>query len=582
MSSPRRLPRDVPGFQQVVLGVCEQDVGLPPLGESGVRALLREAPFEWSFAWTSRIDAEIRNGRVRERAAAAQAEAVARAFDGHPMRLELVSLVMSQHRELFNTPYLHAVQRLLVLEAADGSSERPGDRRRLQDAFLGMCNVVTPPSGGRGRSSRDEFVAAMTRSAVSNATEAPFDAIARAYAIYYELPRRPGAASMPNYFPPYRWEPDAQRTVSVHERFMIGMAVLGNVGVWGDELPPPERPTGVPPDYFDVLATELEGGDSGRLSDAICGDRAFFRAMFQREKAEPGANAWNSIPFQVRPLLVQEKGGYLLSSSNALASWMTRGVHYACLTPIEGTPDAQAFLTYVGRLFEAYAVEMLQEAHKGEPETRVIGEQPYDNGSSHTSDVAIADGSDLVLIEIEAHRFTKEALLSGDAKQVLEELETMIVAKARQVDQCITALIRPQAPATLPGVDMTEIERIWPVVVIEGGIVQNTLLWEHLTEELAGTLQHNRVQALSVITMDELEMAAGVVEHDHHPLAMLLSRWKFGRFKHTDLTYFCSTRPEMRKRRKTKLAERRWRRLTEEVASAFSDEARVRLLSDDT
>jgi hypothetical protein len=571
----------MPGFQQVVLGVSENDVGLPPLGESGVRALLREAPFEWSFAWTARIDAEIANGRVRERAAAAQAEAVARAFDDHPKGIELVQLVMSEHRELFNTPYLHALQRLLVLEAADRSEERPGDRLRLQDAFLGMCNVATPPSGSGGRFDRDELVAAMARSAVSNATEAPFDAITRAYAIYYELPRRPGASSMPNYCPPDRWEPDARRTVSVHERFMIGMAVLGNVGVWGEELPPPERPTGVPPDYFDVLAKELEGGDSRRLSGAISGDRAFFRGMFQREKSGSRANAANSIPFQVRPLLAQDNGGYLLSSSNALASWMTRGVHYACLTPIERTRDAKAFLAYVGRLFEAYAVEMLQEAHKSESDARVIGEQAYDNGSSHTSDVAIRTGSDLVLIEIEAHRFTKEALLSGDAKQVLRELDTMIVAKARQLDQCITALLRPRAPAALPGVDMTAIERIWPVVVIEGGIVQNTLLWEHLMEQLAGTLQQTRVQLLSVMTMDELEMAAGVVEQDHQPLASLLRRWKFGRFKHTDLTYFCSTRPEMRKRRKTKLAERRWRRLTEEVASAFSDDARARLFSDD-
>jgi hypothetical protein len=161
---------------------------------------------------------------------------------------------------------------------------------------------------------------------------------------------------MPNYCPPERWEPDTRRTVSIHERFMIGMAVMGNVGVWGDELPPPERPTGVPPDYFEQLAKALEDGDSRRLEGAIAGDRAFFRAMFDREKPGLDINASNSIPFQVRPLLAQNTGGYLLSSTNALASWMTRGVHYACLTPIERTPTAQAFLTYVGRLFEAYAV----------------------------------------------------------------------------------------------------------------------------------------------------------------------------------------------------------------------------------
>jgi hypothetical protein len=378
----------------------------------------------------------------------------------------------------------------------------------------------------------------MARSAVANATEAPFGAITRAYAIYYELPRRPGASSTPNYCPPERWEPDVRRTISVHERFMIGMAVMGNIGVWGDALQPPERPTGVPPDYFEQLANALEDGDSGRLSRSIAGDRAFFRTMFEREKPGLDTNASNSIPFQVRPLLAQSNGGYLLGSTNALASWMTRGVHYACLAPIEGTPAAQAFLTYVGRLFEAYAVELLEDAHRAQPDVRVMSEQPYDDGSSQTSDVAIVDGSDLVLIEIEAHRFTKEALLSGDADQVLTELDTMIVDKARQIDQCITALRRSESPATLPGTDMSEIERIWPVVVIEGGIAQTSLLWEHLTERLTGALQQTGVQKLAVMTADELEAAAGFVEHGHH-LAMLLHRWKSGSARYSD--FMCTS-----------------------------------------
>ena len=367
------MPREIPGFQQVVLGVTEQDVGLPSLGESGVRALLRDVPFECAFSWTARIDAEIRNGQLNARAAAAQCKSVAVAFHGHPKQQELVELVATEGRELFNTPYLHTLQRLLVLDATDGFEEAPGDLRRLQDALLGVCNVVSPASARPLEFDRDHYVTLMVRSGVVNATESMVDAITRAYAIYHEMPRRPDAPEMPNYCSPERWAPDTERGVSVHERFMIGMAIMGNVGVWDEELPPPERPTGVPPDYFVQLAKELDGGDSQRLSRAISGDRAFFRRMFRREKPELATNALNSIPFQVRPLLAQTNGGYLLSSTNALASWMTRGVHYACLTPHEDTPTAYAFLTYVNRLFEAYAVELLQSAHEGQAEVRVIG-----------------------------------------------------------------------------------------------------------------------------------------------------------------------------------------------------------------
>jgi hypothetical protein len=414
----------------------------------------------------------------------------------------------------------------------------------------------------------------MTRSGVVNATESMFEAITRAYAMYYEFPRRPSASSIPNYCPRQDWEPDTQRTISVHERFMIGMAIMGNVGVGSQALPPPGHPTGVPADYFEKLAEELEGGDSRRFAGAVAGDRAFFRRMFERENPESGHA--NSVPFQVRPLLAQAGGSYLLTSTNALASWMTRGVHYACLTPIEGTPVAHAFLTYVGRLVEDYAVELVEDAHKKQPEVRVIGERPYDHGSSRTADIALVDGSELVLIEIEAHRFTKDALLSGDAAQVLRELDTMIVSKAQQLDQCISALRRPEAPAQLPGVDMRSIERIWPVIVIEGGIVQNALLWDHIEAELADALQQDGVQQLSVMTMNELEAAAGFVEHGHH-VATLLRRWKFGSGKHVDFTYYCSTTPGLQRQRRASLVERRWQRLNNEASSAFSPETRARL-----
>lgn len=567
-----RLPREMPGFQQVALGVIEQDVDLRPLGESGVRALLRGVPFEWAFARTARIDAEIRHGQFRRRAAAAQLESVAVAFYEHPKQQQLVELVAAEGRELFNTPYLHALQRLLVLDAADGSGAGPEDLRRLQDAFLGICNVISPSSARPREFDPDHYVALMTRSGVANATESIVEAITRAYAIYHELPRRPGASMMPNYCSPERWEPDVKHDISVHERFMIGMAIMGNIGVWGDELPPPVRPTGVPPDYFVQLARELNSSDSNRLSRAIAADRAGFRRMFGKET--PG-NASNNIPFQVRPLLAQAGGGYLLSSTNALASWMTRGVHYACLTPQAGTQAAQAFLTYVGRLFEAYAVELLKSAHETQPDVRVIGEQTYDS-SSKTSDIAVADDNDLVLIEIEAHRFTKEALLSGEIDLTLRELDTMIVSKAHQIDQCITALQRRRSPATLPGVDMDRIERIWPVVVIEGGIVQNAVLRDHLDKHLAQTLQQVGVQRLAVMTMNELEAAAGFVEHRHR-LAMLLRRWQFGQGKHADFTYYCATTPGLQHHRRAKLVEQRWVRLTQEVNSAFPEETLARL-----
>lgn len=330
---PHRLPQHVRGFEQVVLGLTEEDMGWPPLGEAGVRAVLADVPFDWAFAWTARIDAVIRHGVLHERGQLVQLEVVADVFVDHPKHREITALVAKQARTVFSTPYLHAIQRLLIEEAGDGHEERAGDRRRIQDAVLGICNVASPAATGPERFDLDYHLASMTQSGVINATEPLVQAITRAYAIYYELPRRDDATQMPNYLPRERWEPDPAAGLSVHERFMVGMAVLGGVGVFDDELP--TRPAGVPRDYFDAFARELgAGGDARRMARAISCDRAAWRAAFNRERPHLRNTMSNSIPFQVRPLLRRDGVGYLLSSTNALASWMTRGVHYACLTPL--------------------------------------------------------------------------------------------------------------------------------------------------------------------------------------------------------------------------------------------------------
>ena len=283
-------------------------MGLPSLREEGVRAALAEVPFEWAFAFTARIDAVIRHGAQHWRGEDAQLAVVAGAFAGHPKHQELVRRVAEPGRALFSTPYLHAIQRLLIEEAIDGHEERVGDRRRMQDAFLGISNVVSPAATRPEQFDRDHYLALITRLGVTHATEPPVEAITRAYAIYHELPRRSDASQMPNYLPRERWEPDPAAGVSVHERFMAGMAVIGAVGVFDEQLPPPARPTGVRPGYFDALASELvEGGDARRIERAISSDRAGWRSAFERERPELRHTMSNSIPFQVRPWSYTQK-----------------------------------------------------------------------------------------------------------------------------------------------------------------------------------------------------------------------------------------------------------------------------------
>jgi hypothetical protein len=572
------LPQDVPGFAQVQLAVIEQDIGLEPLGEEGLREALRSVPFEWAFAWTARIDAQIRHGAQHDRRQRAQLEAVAGAFAGHPRQRELLELVASEDRALFSTSYLHVMQRLLVEEAQDGAEERAGDAERMQAAFLAMSNVVSKAESRPKGFDRDHYLGIMTRGAVSGATEPPLEAITRAYAIYHELPRRLGPGDVPNYMSRERWEPNSATSLSVHERFMVGMAALGNIGVFDDELPDASRPTGVPPGYFDLLAGQLRDDIPGaRFAQAISTDRDGLRAAYAAMPPDFRDALASSLPFQVHPLLKQESGGYLLSSTQALVSWLTRGVHYACLTPLEGTGEGHRFLSYVGHLFEAYAVELMQRAHNDQPGVRVLGEQRYDGGAL-TSDIAVVDGHELVLLEVEARRFSARALFSEDPRDVAKELGTMVVQKAKQIDRCIDALRREHRPAVLPGVDMSTIDRIRPVVVIEGAIGEHVMLREHLEEHLGTALTQAGVKRLTILTMADLEVLAGFIEQGGHRLSVTLARWKDGsRYRDSDFARFCAAKPDLQTRRRASSIASRWERLTDEVNASFSDEATARL-----
>lgn len=572
------LPQSVPGFEQVRLAVIEQDLGLEPLGEAGLRATLRDVPFEWAFSLTSRIDAQIRHGAQHDRRQRAQLEAVAGVYVGHAKRQELLELVAAEDRAVFNTSYLHVLQRLLVEEAQDGAEERPGDYARMQAAFLAISNVVSHIEDRPEEFDRDLYLGILTRSAVAGASEPPLEPITRAYAIYHELPRRLDPDDVPNHMARERWEPDATTNLSVHERFLVGMAAMGQCGVFNDELPDASVPIGVPPGYFDLLADELRESASGpRFARSVAASREDLRKAYAAMPNDFRDALANSLPFQVHPLLEQESGGYLLSSTEALTSWLTRGVHYACLTPLAGTRAAKEFLSYVGRLFEAYAVELVKEAHVGQAGVHVLGEQSYDGGSS-TSDIAVADDDTLVLLEVEARRFSVRALLSEDPRDVTEELSTMVVEKAKQIDVCINALRREDRPAVLPGIGMSTIRTIRPVVVIEGAIGQHIMLREHLEEQLGSALTQPGVKRLTVLTMADLEVLAGLIEHGGHRLSVTLARWKDGtKYRDLDFTRFCGAKPDLMNRRRASSITRRWERLSDEVSEVFSDEAKLRL-----
>src|SRR5262249_21832977 len=131
----------------------------------------------------------------------------------------------------------------------------------------------------------------------------------------------------------------------------------------------------------------------------------------------------------------------------------------------------EQFFQFHGFLFERYARYLAYVAHPDQRRRRLLGtagivhpEVDYKHeGESKTTDVVIELGTDLVLIEMTAKRFTGASLLDADVQKIRDDLNAMVIENMRQLGRVIRHL--HARTATIPGVDMSIVKTLWPVIV---------------------------------------------------------------------------------------------------------------------
>ena len=200
-------------------------------------------------------------------------------------------------------------------------------------------------------------------------------------------------------------------------------------------------------------------------------------------------------------------------------------------------PDArdnvQRYTAYAGQTFERYCLDLSERTFVAP--SHVWGEQPYSRGGSKTSDVAVRVGNDLVLFEANARRVGAEPLVGGDPLDAAAELAKLIVKKINQLGVCIGALL--DGRAVLPGVDIADITRIWPVVVAGGHVWQTRTLRNYLDrtrdDTKCGSLRNERVGPLQLLDADDFERLLALVQNGSD-LPWLLARKSAGAWRHRD------------------------------------------------
>jgi hypothetical protein len=517
----------VSDLEQIAVYIDEEALHIEPSSLHKLREVAGQLNFEAAMLGTAQVAGKLQAFRG-EREAQLR---MAREIFPSPF-IERIEAFFSEHEnaELFAEQQVFILQRLLV-ERATGTV--PYDLTHQEGliialSLIGTGSIVEDTSKTATEQARrlEDWLAFFVQNGAYNSKRAPMGEIARAQEIYVRIARDRDLAQHDKYCPLDEWVVE-DYGLTLEEQMTLGFALAAMSHAWEDEWEAGTRcyiAPNVVDDLFVKLGWEARQDRALRL---IAADRETLKAEFEELGDSPEQIVWETRPLMRYPFLRCENGGLILLSPRAIQSWLTEGVHYRLLGSAQKRAAgdkkrrlSRQYTAFAGVLLEHYVLDLLRSSYGERPigGGRVYGEQPYGRkGKAMTSDVVIDLGLDLVLFEISVSRLRADTLQIGSPKQVEEDLDRMLIAKVKQLDGCIGALIKGtgQIPADAPEVDMSRIERIWPVIVTAGNITQNGVLWQFIEAGTQGLLQQAKVQPLTILDLEDLEQLAGFIEAGH-------------------------------------------------------------------
>lgn len=140
-------------------------------------------------------------------------------------------------------------------------------------------------------------------------------------------------------------------------------------------------------------------------------------------------------------------------------------------------------------------------------------------------DIGIDFGTTVVLADAVSGQMSVAARTTGSAKAFRDDIERLVITKARQIDAASALLSRRPQPAASPLTGPAP--HIHPVVIPGGAFATNTVVAHHVEERLEeeGLLQGNHFAPLAVLDVVDLEEAESVRVRDNTTLVAILDAW---------------------------------------------------------
>ncbi len=571
--SARRVLRVRPPpseFDQMSVFIDERALGLPETTLADLRALVRTLPFESAMLSLALLN--LRAERVLTDPEG-QWDLARWFYESWPDVLARYEQVRqgSPARPIFSPQPIAMLMRLVIEEAREQpfAELTANEVHALQRAVLGAHSALEDPLG----TATTEAIVAYEVQASSFFKRPPIlEEMVRSDE-FLRLMRSEELHGSDNYVPVDQWLTASGLTPE--EQRVLGFGLSATTNTFATDPPTPRIEAG----HLDELLTKLGLSNTPRDVPIISASRTELQASFSALAGSPELS-WEFRPFKSTPFLRFANGDLLLLGMPWALSWLGEGFHYRALrhAQAQGQAEVLRYSRFMGEVVERYALDLAHAAM--DSHATVLGEQCYGKGGGkRTSDIAVVWGKELILFEVHARRVTASAMATGEVTEALGEVSKLLVVKVDQVAGCIDALL--DGAATLPGVDLTSIERIWPVVVSVGHLMQTAPVWKYVRESIkddtTSTLATARVQPLQLLDIADYEKLLGIVEAGTS-LPDMLVRKATGPFRERDFAAWLhgdSAAPSDASR--PSVLEKRWEAMriqvtqTNELAAAAQD-----------
>jgi hypothetical protein len=544
-------------MDQFLAYIDEDELGLPHSSLGDVLDLVASMPAEPAIGLLAKLVARVRQIGFR----GDQQVSLARDFYGDiELTDHMAALVREEpSRRIFADQSLHLLMWLILLRGTNGPPT--GDfsvdaHVRLRRALLGCTSVLGDATRRFEMSGTDEdLLAYFVQISAYYRRETPLHALTRARELL-RIALSEWGQKHHQSCPLNEWH-DAAYGVNLDEQLRLGFGLSAMFHAYEEGKEAGSRVYLSRKNVDDYL---LKAGLLDRREQAlglISATRTDFVAELEKVAGDIENVVWEDTVFKRFPFLRTADDGLIMLSPVFAQSWTAEGFHYRSLVAAEKRDleldtkrrESQRYSNFSGAVYERYCLDLMRSAHASDElaPARIFGEQPFKRNKrkrtgkgEKTSDIAVDLGPDLVLIETTASRLGVIGLRTGATEKIVSDLRRCVIDKINQLDNCINQLVAGHAQ--LPGVALSSVERIWPVLVTGGAVLQSPALWHYLDERCPVALRQARVQPLTLLDPEDFERLVGLAE-EGHPIPEMLSAKTREPYARVDFAYWLNRDP---------------------------------------